>query len=560
MKKYFIYTILSILTLTAFNSCTDDTGYDIDWPVPVIENVSSYNEVLSSTITLTGNFTEVNKVYFGNVEGVNVQISGDEKSLTVVVPRTAPVDGAPIKVSNQYKQTYQTSENFVPIIPETEVTEVSDIQVGLTFTVKGENVDLITEILVDGVSVPLVSKGINSISISVAGLNIKAGQLVDVSFKSLAKNEIPKFEKVNVIYPFITFKEVVIWDFADGTHQYTGEGTASVVSGDVLGNQANYFSLRAPGYGWDKATGNMVSDEVPDISQMVNPYLTFAVRTPAGSAGYFQLDDQNGNWRHFGYGFRTEGEWMIISQPLSANWEGGEFNSGAFKPKLGFKAGNAGNQQDIDIAFVKITEGKYDGSQNLGDVIGGSTVPSKISVMDFEDVNNWPDIKKGTETIASLNYRKDEIEPFYGNEFLTYVDDGSLGGWGAYWGQSTSKLMKNEDLSVFNDAYLSFALNSTDAKQYFIVIMYQYDEQLQMATKFFPNTAGDWETFQYSLFNTDFENWSDSSTPLGEHYKSLKRLNPDVAIDKIEIVIGKAGSNPVEISIDEMVITEGARY
>jgi hypothetical protein len=384
--------------------------------------------------------------------------------------------------------------------------------------------------------------------------------LADVTFTSLAKNEIPVFEKINVIYPFILYDEVVIWDFAAGTHSYVGEPTATVETGDVLGEQANYFSLRAPGYGWDKATGEMVSDEVPDISSIVNPHLTFAVRTPVGSAGYFQMEDQAGNWRHFGYGFDTGGEWIIISQPLGDSWEGGDFNPGDFKPKLGFKAGNAGSNQDVDIAFLKITEGKYDGSQEIGDVIGGSTKPSKIVVMDFEDTGNWPDVMNGTETIASLSFRKDEIDPFYGSEFFTYVDDGTLGGWGAYWGQSTSKWMQDEDLSVFDDAYLSFALNSTDAQQYFIVIMYQYDEQLKMASKFFPNTTGDWQTFQYSLFNTDFENWSDSSTPLGEHYASLKNLNPDEPIDKIEIVVGKAGSNPVEISIDEMVITEGPRY
>lgn len=560
MKRYFINTIGIVLFLAGFTSCQDDAEYDILWPVPEISSVSTYNDVLSSTIVLTGNFTQVKSVYFGETKGDNLQIAADEQSLTIQVPRTMSVDGAPIIVSNEYRQTYSTSEKFIPIIPESSVSKVSDIQVGLTFIVTGENVDLLDEILIDGEAAAVISKGQNAIIVSVAGLDLKAGDLVNVDFVSLAKNDVPTVEKVNVIYPFITYEEVVIWDFADGTHEYIGEPTASVENGDVLGKTANYFSLRAPGYGWDKATGEMTSNEVPDISGIVTPYLTFAVRTPVGSGGYFQMEDQAGNWRHFGYGFDTGGEWIIISQPLESNWEGGEFNSGDFKPKLGFKAGNAGVNQDLDIAFMKITEGQYDGSQGIGDVIGGSSKPAKIVVMGFEDTENWPDIMNGSEVVGSLNFREDAIEPFYGDNFFTYVDDGTLGGWGAYWGQTISTDMSSVDLSVYEDPYLSFALNSIDAQQYVIIRMYQYDEQLVMVQKFFPNTSEDWQTFQYSLFNTDMENWSDDSTDLGVHYKSKTRFSFDVPFDRIEVIVGRAGSNEVTVSIDEMVITEGARY
>lgn len=550
---------MSVLYLGAFTACEDDTEYDIDWPIPTITSVSSYNDLLSATITLQGNFTQVNKVYFGEVEGKNLQIADDQSSLTIEVPRTMAVDGATIRVTNEYRESFETAELFVPIIPETTVSEVSAIQTGLTFTISGENVDLLTEITVDGEPVAILSSGINTLVVSVAGIDLKAGSLVDVAFKSLAKNVIPTASKVNVIYPFITYEEVVIWGFEDGTHIYSGEGSATVETGDVLGTTEKYFSLRAPGYGWDKATGEMIATEIPDLSSLVNPHLTFCIRTPEGSAGYFQMEDQAGNWRHFGYGFRTEGEWVIISQPLEESWEGGEFNIGAFMPKLGFKAGNAGSSQDLDIAYMKITEGKYDGSQEIGDAIGGSTKPAVVSIMDFEERSEWPDIMNGDNVIASLDFRKDEIDPFVGNEFFTYVDDGSQGAWGAYWGQTISKDMQDVDLSIFDDPYLSFALNS-ESSQYIIVRMYQYDEALKMVQKFFPNTNGKWATFQFSLFNTDMENWSDGSTELGAHYASLKRFNPDVPFDRIEIIVGKNGSNPIEVSLDEMVITEGPRY
>ncbi|WP_299666508.1 hypothetical protein [uncultured Polaribacter sp.] len=564
MKKHLNYVFIIILTLGIISGCQeDDSFYDVNWPVPTITNVSTYNDLFSSTITLTGNFASIKSVHFGDVAGENLEVSSDESTLMVDVPRTMNIDGAPIKVSNEYSQTYQTAKNFVPIIPATSVLEVSPIQVGLTFTVKGENVDLLTEVKVDGAVVPVVAKKLNSMILSVSGLNLRAGMLVDVSFKSLAKDNIPTAEKIEVVYPFIAYNEVIIWDFKDGTHQYTGEGSATVEYGDVMGTDANYFSLRAPGYRWAKASGNMVSADIPDVSGLTNPYITFAIRTPAGSAGYFQMEDQNGHWRHFGFGFDTGGSWIIISLPLDESWQGGgdDFNPGSFKPRLGFKSGNAGENQDLDIAYVKVTEGKYDGSQEIGDALVGSTKPAKLVVMDFEETSNWPDVVKGGNTVASLDLRKSEINPFFGDQFFTYADDGSLGNWGGYWGQTIATDMSNSQLSIFNDPYISMALNSIAGNaQYLILRVYQYDEQLAMVQKFFPNTNGEWETFQFSLFNTELENWSDASTPLGAHYKTLKTLNIDAPIDRIEVIVGRNNANTIGLSIDDMVITEGPRF
>jgi hypothetical protein len=330
-----------------------------------------------------------------------------------------------------------------------------------------------------------------------------------------------------------------------------------------MGTNANYFKLRAPGYRWAKASGNMVSDIVPDASSIVNPHITFAIRTPAGSAGYFQMEDQAGHWRHFGFGFDTGGSWIIISLPLEESWQGGgdDFNIGSFKPKLGFKSGNAGVNQDMDIAYVKITEGKYDGSQEIGEALVGSTKPAKLVIMDFEDTAKWPDVLKGGATVGSLELRKNEIQPFFGDEYFTFTDDSTLANWGAYWGQTISTDMSDSQLSIFNDPYVSMALNGiADNAQYLLLRIYQYDKQLVMVQKFFPNTNGKWETFQFSLFNQELENWSDASTPLGAHYKTLKSLNIDAPIDEIEVIIGRNGGNDIGLSIDDMVITEGPRF
>lgn len=558
MKNILFYAIVLLSVTATFNGCTDKDEYDINWPQPVITEVSSYSQPLSSTITLKGDFKKLKGIYFGEVAGDNLKIASDGASLTVDVPRTIDPDGAVIVAVNDYSQRYQTSQKFVPIIPATTVTKVSDIQSGLSFVIEGTNVDLLSGIYVNGTEVSFATKGRDKAVISVAGVDLNPGGLATVTFNSLNKDEIPTFDKVNIVYQFITYKEVVIWDFADGTHDYIGEPTASVKTGDVLGKEMNYFSLRAPGHSWD-LTGSMTSEVTPDISGLVNPYLTFAVRTPEGSAGYFQMEDLDKNWRHFNYIFETKGEWIIISQPLFEGWGNGDLDIANFKPTLGFKAGNAGSKEDVDLAYVKITEGKYDGSVEIGDALSGSTKPNFVNVMNFDDASEWPDLFNDGKKIGSLGFRN-EIGPFNGNGFFTFIDDDAIGGWGAYWNQPLVSDMATEDLSAFDNPFLSFALNTIDSKQMVMIKISQYDGALVLVKKFDVTTSQQWQTFQFALFQTDMENWSDDSTPLGAHYKTLKRLNPDVAIDKIEVIAGRSDNHPMGMSIDEVVITEGPRY
>lgn len=580
MKRFYIYTLISVFILAAFTGCEKETEYDISWPVPEITDVSSYNAELSSTLTLKGNFVEVTNVLFGKVEGVNLQIAAGNQSLTVNVPRNIDIEGAYIKVTNKYNQEYTTTEKFIPIIPETSVSEVSEIQFGKTFTVTGVNVDLVTEVVVNGEKAIVVSKTTDEILVSVAGLNLSPGQLATVEFKSLAKNEIPAVQNVDVVYPFILYQEIVLWDFEDGNHDFivnwaADQTTATVEDGTGMPDGGSkYFSLRAPGDGWGNQNGYMIYGEVVDVSGFTNPYISFAVRTPVGSKGYASLQFE-GSWRHFGYSYDTGGEWLTISQPLADSWEGAGWDPAKFNPQLGFKAGGAGDMQDIDVAYVKITEGPFNASLSPGDPIGGSDKPAKITIMDFEVTNDWPDLVNdaGDKPAGSLTYRKtgdDAISAFNGNGFFTFTDDGTLTAkWKAYWGLPL-KYETPTDLSAFEDPYISIALNRIEAepKQRVFVKIYQYGEQLQLvfpvvATTKLP-TGNKWETFQISLYNGEgFANWSpmdDPATPVQELYKSYKNVSKLAPIDKVEVIVGKAGGNTLGISIDEVVITEGPRY
>ncbi|WP_075589887.1 IPT/TIG domain-containing protein [Labilibacter marinus] len=572
MKNILKYSLFSLLIgLLVFTTGCEEKelsqDYDINWPIPELTEISVSGDVaIGSQITVKGAHFADAVVTINGTECKVINVNGTETEMSVELPRI--FEQGLLRVANVFSRYSESDELLNPVYPEVTVTKVNDIPQGLQFKVEGENVDVITEVYIDGESVPILTRKPSEILINSGEVDLKPGQLVTVSFKSLGPNAIPEVPNVNVTYPFIEYKELIIWDFEDGNHLYVGEPTATVEAGgsDCPGNVDKFFQLRAPGYGWDKATGEMTSDEVPDVSTFVNPYLTFVVRTPVGSAGYFQMEDQNGNWRHFNYGFRTEGEWMIISQPLNEGWEGGEFDARAFKPKLGFKAGNAGTQQDVDIAYMKITEGMYDGVLEPGDPIGSTDIPAKIDLLTFEDTENHPDQVNNDITIGSLDNTlrpaADQISAFNGSHFYTFGNDPAAGGWGGYWGNTISVDTKTTDLSKFKDPYLSMALNTGKGlgQQYIIVRMYQYDEQLVMVRKFFPNNDGLWTNHQFSLFNEDLENWSDDSTELGAHYKTLKRMNPAEAIDRVEIIVSRNDQNEVLISMDEFSITEGPRY
>ncbi|GAF04102.1 IPT/TIG domain-containing protein [Saccharicrinis fermentans] len=335
MKNILKYSLFSfLLGLVVFATGCEEKelseDYDINWPIPEITEVSVAGDVaIGSQITVKGAYFADAVVTINGIECTVISVNDTETEMTVELPRI--FEQGLLRVANVFNRYSESDELLNPVYPEVTVTKVNDIPQGLQFKVEGENVDVISEVYIDGESVPILTREPSEILINSGELDLKPGQLVSVSFKSLGPNAIPEVANVNVIYPFIEYKELIIWDFEDGNHHYVGEPTASVASGgsDCPGNVDKFFQLRAPGYGWDKVTGEMTSEEVPDVSTFINPYLTFAVRTPAGSAGYFQMEDQNGNWRHFGYGFKTDGEWMIISQPLNESWEGGEFDTRA---------------------------------------------------------------------------------------------------------------------------------------------------------------------------------------------------------------------------------------
>ena len=572
MKKFLKYSLLSFLLglFIVGTSCENkdfSENFDANFPVPVVSSISKSGSLAIETeIEIKGsNFQRATASVAGAACTVK-SIAADGNSMVILLPRI--FTDAPITVKNTYGREGVSESSVAPIYPNVTITKVSEIPQGLEFTVEGENVDLITAVFIDNAPAT-VSKVISSskIKVSSAGIDLVVGQLVKIAFETLSNN-LPTVNG-NVGFPTIEYNEVILWDFEDGNHTYDGKGTVTIKSAGANtppGNVDKYFELRGPGFGWDAETGTMMLNEVPDLSGLINPYLTFYIRTPAGSGGYFQMEDQNGHWRHFDYGWATEGAWKKYSVPLATGWEGsGAFLLSTFKPKLTFKAGNAGTQQDVDIAYVKITEGYYDDVLVPGDGIGNSTYPAKIDLANFEDTSLFPDLKNGEVVVASTTFRHDGadmIAPFNGSQFFTWIDDGTLGNWSGYWGQTLNMNTASLDIKGIPSPWLSFAFNTGAGKgqQYLIIRFFQYDHQLELVTKVFANTEGEWNTSQVDIFNTDLENWSKGDGDLANHFKSLKKLNKDIPIDEIQIIVSRNDANPILVSVDEVTITSGPRY
>ena len=123
--------------------------YDIQWPVPKITSIAPVKETIGKTITITGEkFEKANKVTIGMPESEAKIVSATATSILVEIPRT--VSPGPVTVYTLYKQKGVSEQTFVPVYLTAKVTQwPARITRGQAFIIKGENMDMVTEVEVD---------------------------------------------------------------------------------------------------------------------------------------------------------------------------------------------------------------------------------------------------------------------------------------------------------------------------------------------------------------------------------------------------------------------------
>jgi hypothetical protein len=122
--------------------------YDINLPAALVSSISDDKPFVGDTITLTGeNLLTAQTVSIGayNFEIVDKQ----DNSIKVVVPRI--IDAGFITVMNAYKRSFTTEVSLKPqFFPAVVTSWPAEIQRGKAFILKGENIDLIKEVKVNG--------------------------------------------------------------------------------------------------------------------------------------------------------------------------------------------------------------------------------------------------------------------------------------------------------------------------------------------------------------------------------------------------------------------------
>lgn len=115
-KNIFIFIAMVVIAGFSLQNCTQDQewseNYDIDFPVPVIDSVSTVRVNVGDTLTLMGDFHKVVKITIGGGFATIESLTSDSATMIVTVTETCA--SGPMVVTNVYdkKGTYK-SDIFV---------------------------------------------------------------------------------------------------------------------------------------------------------------------------------------------------------------------------------------------------------------------------------------------------------------------------------------------------------------------------------------------------------------------------------------------------------------
>ena len=222
MKKKTLYTIFFAASAFVMGSCHDDDfseSYDINFPVATVESSSKTDPFVDEEITLTGiNLHTATAVNIGAYKFNIVSATNDGTTAVVKVPRS--VEAGTLTILNKYKRTFDSDVRINPQFYPAVVTEwPSEIQLGKTFTLNGENMDLIQEVKVNGTAVTVAGAATEeSASYSSKGLEVSIGELVtiEVTPKAGDKQEMSGIEITKATDKFVPKSTLLILDINKG--------------------------------------------------------------------------------------------------------------------------------------------------------------------------------------------------------------------------------------------------------------------------------------------------------------------------------------------------------
>ncbi len=557
-----IKTVLLVyFGLLVFSGCTKvndfSADYDIEWPVPKITNIAPVRETIDKTITISGtSFDKLSRVTIGNPETEAVIVSSSSTQIIARIPRT--VNAGPVTIYNKYNQKGVSEQVFTPIYLDVNVTGwPARITRGEVFVVKGDNMDMVLEVEVDGKKIPISSKPgapKDQLTVPTIGLTLADKVVVKITKAraGITNGTSPQIMVENPSDYFIPEAPILLFDFESGNNPYVNYGGSTATSGfnaspAPKGRAARFLTVqKTNAVAWE-GLGEMVHASQINLSAFHKPHLTFLVNT-RGKDGYMQAEIEQAGTKWgmhfkpsnspFDYNLATNG-WTWVSVELKTEnvekWGG---SGTGFDPKgtidrvvLGFKRGNGSSADfEINLDQIMITDG-----------------PQKpvIKAFDFEDnVNPY----SGS---ASNGLNLSGISTISGNRYLT-VGLANAGNWN--W---TGDMYKGGplDLSTIDNPHLSFWINTNGKKGFFQIETNQANVKWGgnlNTTDYYVETNG-WKLYSLRMKDIGFEKWGGSGTATGLDVKGI------LDYLKIGFTTGNV-SGAYEVNIDDVYISAGPMF
>jgi hypothetical protein len=552
-------TALALAALLAgTNGCTKkdfSADYDINWPVPVIASITPLRDTIGKTITINGEkFDKLSKVTIGSPETDARIISASATQIKVQIPRI--VNAGPITVYTNYKQKKVSDQSFTPVFLDAKVTQwPTRITRGQAFSIKGENMDMVTEVMIDDVKVniaPATGGNTTELSVGTQGITLADEVVVKIT-KARAGIANGVSNKIKVEAPsdiFVPEPAVILFDFETGSNPFVQAGgtptTGFNTSGAPKGRGQRYLTVKQTGAANWTYLGDATNTGTFDLTKFHKPHITFLVNTQ-GKQGYFQFEVSQAGTKwgmHFTSAISpfdyvmTTSKWTWVSVPLEAanlsKWGG---TGTTYDPKgileyakLGFSTGNGAGDWEINVDQVMIT----DGAQKP--IFNG---------WDFEDgVNPY----SGS---ATNGINQSGIATISGNNYLT-VGLANAGNWN--W---TGDMYKSGpvDMAQVSNAHINFWVNTNGKKGFFQIETTQggikWGGNLD-ANDYMVQTNG-WKLYSLRLADIQWSKWGGSGTATG--------LDPKGILDYLKIGFSTGNvAGPYEVNIDDVYISDGPMF
>lgn len=375
MNKNIIRIALFAVLAIMVSSCKKETpfsdGYDVNLPAATVVTISDEAPFVGNQIVLTG--TNLNTVSSVAIGAYNFKIiSQYADSIRVEVPRS--VESGAITVMNKYKRQFVTSQLLKPqFYPAVIETWPAEIQRGKAFIIKGQNIDLIKEVKVNGkVSSVVGSATATQASYATSGIELGENATIEVTPKAGEKQTSAPIPVVAPVNTYIPQQTIMLWDFETPPATTDGWGGSPFTAAIVDGFFGKAYKVTSPaGNGWNGAYIRLTNDNGGagfDLSAFNKPYITFLVNTngkkgyanPAITIGGAESD------KHFtGQGGQYSDNYMITTQ----GWEWRSYDLEAMgwadikgkvdKIDMWFRGGNVGDADPFEIVLdqVMITDG-----------------------------------------------------------------------------------------------------------------------------------------------------------------------------------------------------------